>query len=203
MSQPAPLLSELQRWLGWLLTHPRGVEAALLPDSTRDLDERFLEPGQRWLGNIHGAAGVSRERRLGIYAEGYFARALEVLSADYPALRHILAEQRFREVTAGLLLAQPPASFTLADFGEGLPQLLPELLRGDEPAWLAELAQLERAVLEVTLSNLPPPFHDFQLPSNPEAWEGAKVLISPALRLLKLTFAVDSVWPLAVQGGPA
>ncbi len=203
MSQPTPSLAEFQRWLSWLLTHPRGVETALLPGSSKDLDERFIEPGRRWLCQVNTSVGVSRERRLAVYAEAYFARALEALRTDYPALHTILGEERFREVTGGLLLAQPPSSFTLADFGEGLPQLLPELLRGNEPRWLSELALLERSVVEVTLSDLPRPFIDGQLPSDPEVWAGAQVLISSALRLVKLTHCVDSVWPLAMAGSAA
>jgi Putative DNA-binding domain len=202
VNRPAPSLAELQGWLRWLLTHPRGVGRALGPGGAEGLGERYLEPGARWLDAVGGPASASRERRLAVYAEGYFTRAHEALATDYPAVRAVVGEQRFRELVAGVLLAGPFTSFTLADAGETLPELLSVLLREGEPAWVTELARLERAVVEVTLCDVPGPLDPASLPSGPEAWEGARVVVSPALRLLQLTHAVETLWRPAAEGRP-
>src|SRR5579864_9297536 len=84
-----PSLAELQRWMRWIITEPRGIQEALSNPWTLDpaLAGRYKEP-ERQLEVIEEAAPLSRHDRLDVYANAYFYRLLESLASDYKAVHH-------------------------------------------------------------------------------------------------------------------
>lgn len=82
---------------------------------------------------------------LGIYARMYASRLHDTLADDYPKVRVALGDDAFAGMVARYLQLHRPRSYTLRDAGLELPVFL----RHDGPPWLAELAALERARVEV------------------------------------------------------
>ena len=76
-------LAHLQSWLRWVITHPNGVRPALQ-------NANGQEPQPRALEAIVEAPPLDRLSRLDIYAEGYFARLVEVLTSDFETLHRVL-----------------------------------------------------------------------------------------------------------------
>jgi Putative DNA-binding domain len=106
MSRPPPTLARLERWMQAVVIHPAGAEAgvqspaarALLPRAARDLESVVLP-----------SRSQSSLERLGIYAHMYYARLLEVMTAEYPTTRRLLGETR-------------PSSAPAADTSSGIPR---------------------------------------------------------------------------------
>lgn len=110
------------------------------------IQRRFYELVTAGEGAIDpGLLGGSR--RLGVYADMYVARLVDVLAGDYPKLRTALGADAFHDLAASYSRARPPRSFTIRDAGEALATYLHE--RDDLPVWAADLARLERARVEV------------------------------------------------------
>lgn len=136
---------------------------------------------------------VTGPPRLGVYAEMYVARLHDTLAEDYPKLQTLLGDEAFHALVVDYLATTPPRSFTLRDAGDALAAYA--RARPDLPPWVAELAVLERARVEVfdgadaralTRSDLagvaPEAFPELRL-----AWVPASVVLSLACR-------VDELW---------
>ncbi len=155
-------LNQLQRWMQSVITHPAGIEAGVRSDASRDvfdlsasrLDEVVL-PSQR----------LSSADRLRVYGNAYFARLLECLRAEFPAMVKALGEEAFDGLAFGYLLEHPSRSDTLTHLAAKLPEYLQQTRPSREASehgvdsneeqhsdfadLLIDLARLERTYSEV------------------------------------------------------
>ncbi len=141
-------LAEVQKWMHHALVHPGGEDA-----------DALLEPSAR----------LTAAERLGIYQHSYYARILACMDEQFPALRHALGAELFRDFAAEYLAARPPESYTLYDLGRRFPAYLEETRpEGDEPwgDFMIDLARFERAifVLYDAPGNEGRPFADATVP---------------------------------------
>jgi hypothetical protein len=193
-----PSLAELQSWLRWIVTDPRGVRPALAgapPPGPALARADRPEPGPRWLRLVRGDERLAREERLQIYAGAYFSRLHQALAADYPAVRRALGARSFQRLAAEYLVAHPSASPSLADLGARLPSFLRSRRWVRARARVAELALLERAVLRAQLtSRIPARVHPG--PGTPRSgeWAEARLELDPTVHLLAVAWPVDRLW---------
>ncbi len=138
-----PTLSELQVWMKWAITDPRGVEGALgeLIFTDPVLQERFREPSPRCLDALESGA-VPVERRLDVYAEGFFLRIRDVILSDFPELAVLLAED-FDEFVADYLKVFPSRSFNISEVSRDLSAFAAQKFGDDSPE--ADAARLGHA----------------------------------------------------------
>ncbi len=126
-----PALDEVQAWMQHALIHPG--------QGSQHNTELLLEPSPR----------LAPQDRLAIYQRGYYARILECMTEQFPALCHALGEGLFRDFARQYLEAMPPVSYTLYDLGRRFPGYLEDTRPDrDEPeAWvdfMVDLARFER-----------------------------------------------------------
>ena len=145
-------LAQIQRWLQAVITHPDGVEAALSASEARaEIDV----PPER----IEDVVEPSRRRtsieRLEVYANAYYARLLECLRDEFPALLHAVGEEVFDGLAFGYLQSYPSQSYTLSELSRQFAQYLEETRPRDEdetsgaPSWpdfMIDLVRLERTL---------------------------------------------------------
>jgi len=198
MSQ-APRLDQIQRWLQAIIMHPDGVSAGL--ESSEARSEVDIRPDQ-----IEQVVDRSKRRtsveRLEVYANAYYARLLECLRDEFPALLHAVGDEVFDGLAFGYLQAYPSTSYTLSNLSRNFARFLEETRPRDEddasPSWpdfMIDLARLERTYSEVfdgpgaerltllkadEIQTLPP-----------EAWPAARLVPVPCLRLLALRYPVQ------------
>jgi hypothetical protein len=192
-------LAQIQRWLQAVITHPDGVEAGLSSPSARaeidvspDRVEDVIEPSQR----------RTSIERLEVYANAYYARLLECLRDEFPALLHAAGEEVFDGLAFGYLQSYPSQSYTLSRLSRQFAQYLEETRpreenESDEPSWpefLIDLARLERCYSDVFDG---PGTERLKLLGatdlqglSPEAWPQGRLVTVPCLRLLALRFPV-------------
>jgi hypothetical protein len=178
---PVPGLRTIQRWFATETTRRDGGIAGA-KDTTRS---RRVE---RWLTR---GPELSAAERLQIYRDGYVARLLEVLSDDYPALRHALGASVFEELARDYIERHPSRSFSLNAYGGGMGAFCRER---PEPwaAFAAELARLEWALVEVVHEVAMEGLTLEALASVPAAdLPRARLLPSPALRVLSFEYPVN------------
>lgn len=171
-------LSSLQKLLWKLLTSPEGVEHGIKKLSVNNLP-------------LRANSRLSPSERLDIYANMYFFRILAVLKKDYAALAIFLGKRDFHNLITLYLQAYPPRHYSIRYAGEHLPKFLRNSKHYKKRTYLAELAELELAILTafdapkvnpIVLSD----WHN--LPQ--EKWPKIKFAFIPGTQILKTNYDI-------------
>ena len=186
-------LKELESLLYRLITAPSGVAEGLAAE--HDLRANGLD------AIVLGDERLSAEARVDIYANMYFYRIRDALKEDFPATLAVLGDDNFHNLVTGYLIEYPPTEPSISYCGRYLADYLRDHPLRKAAPFVAELAKLERAVVEV-----------FQGPDDavlnpdslraipPEDWPAMKLRIHPAAQILALEWQVSE--PLrAVEEG--
>jgi len=186
-----PDLQELQALLYRLFTAPNGIAEALANEEEAiDLEQVIV-----------GDERMSAAERVGVYADAYFYRLLDVLKEDFSATLAVIGHNEFHNLVTAYLAAHPPAEPSLMYAGQFLANYLltwPLLARWP---FIADLARLERALIDS--------FHAVSAtvldratlqPIPPGEWPGLSFRLHPSTRLLTLQFRVDGTLSAIAQG---
>lgn len=193
-------LYQIQQWMQAVIMHPDGVPAGM--DSERARHQIDVHPDQ-----IEEVIRRSRRQtsieRMQIYGNAYYARLVECLREEFPALAQTLGQETFDGFAFYYLQKYPSQSYTLAKLGRNFPRYLAETRPADTdapsagPTWVdfpIDLATLERLYSEIfdgpgiegkrilpkaDLANIPP-----------ERWPEARLIPVPCLRLVSLRYPV-------------
>jgi hypothetical protein len=180
-SASAPGLRELQRWFASVTTQPEGVlEGHLNRERSQNL-ERLVTPGPQ----------LSAIARVQIYNDGYFARLVECLTDDYPALSYALGEAAFSSLARAYIDEHPSRSRSLNAYGQ---QMAAFCRTRGEPwsGFAADLARLEWALVEVVHEPASESLRPEALATiSPASWQSTRLLPSRGLRLLGFDYPVN------------
>jgi hypothetical protein len=186
-------LKQLQRLLYRLITAASGVGEGLA--SERRMPAGGLD------SIVRGDDRLSAEDRVDIYANMYFYRLLDVLKEDFPATLRVLGDDNFHNLATGYLLEYPPTEPSVMYCGRYLPAFLHGHHLRERAAYIADLAALERALVEV--------FHgpdaavleaDRLRAIAPEKWPALKMRTHPAVQILKLEYRVAELLRAVEEG---
>ncbi len=188
-----PDLKSVQALLYRLIVAPNGVADGLRTES--DLSPGGLD------AIIGGDRRLSAVERLDIYAEMYFYRLLDCMKEDYPATLAVLGATNFHNLITGYLIAHPPSHPSLLYAGRHLADYLSSHpLRGEWP-FIADLARLERGLIEVFHGPDAPALEPDALRAvAPSDWPALELRAHPALRLLALEWSVANVVRAVEEG---
>lgn len=134
-------LEQLEGLLYRLITAVSGVGEGLAA-------ERYVPAGG--LGAIVlGDERLTAEARVEIYANMYFYRLLEALKEDFPATLAVLGDDNFHNLVTGYLVEYPPTEPSMYHLGRHLADFLRDHPMRENTPFVADLAALERATVEV------------------------------------------------------
>lgn len=178
-------LSEQQRWFLMASTDPAGVQAGA------ELASRALGRSLPIEACLTAGPRLPVAERLAIYRDGYFARLVECLVDDYPALQHLLGADGFAALARAYVEKYPSRSPSLNAYGARMA----ELCRTRPEPWApfaADLARLEWAVVEVIHAPSDAGLSTEALAAIPaERWPTARLVPSRTLRLLSFDYPVN------------
>jgi hypothetical protein len=183
-------LNELQLWMRWVITDPRGVPQALSDPNPKiqNYHERYQAPKPSGHHFISTTAETSIETRLSIYAEAYFSRLLESLGSDFSRLRHLMGDLDFQLLISEYLKAYPSKNFNVGEVGLNLPEFLNR--KNSDPC-LIELAAFETQLIKTFYSIDKPGLNPQAFDSlSDDEWTILKLEIDPSVKIL------NSFWPL-------
>ncbi len=192
-------LGQIQRWMQAVIMHPRGVEAGIESEASRS---QIDVPPDRVEEVISRSRRLTSTERLRVYANAYYARLIECLHEEFPALVHALGETTFDGFALEYLQAYPSGSYTLATLGRNFPRFLAETRPADTagqdgPGWpdfLIDLATVERTYSEVFDGPGVERERILQAEDlvgiSPQDWPDARLIAVPCLRLLTLRYPV-------------
>jgi len=171
--------------MSWVITDPRGVEDALADGAPA---------GRDVLGLVVERPPRSRVERLDVYAEAYFARLLECLEEDFPALKRVLGDNLFGELAAAYLEAHPSKSYTAADLGAKLAEFLVSYELSADLPYLPELARLEWAVVTAFFARELPPLDTSRLQRlTTDDWPRLRLKLDPSATLVRSAWNIDDM----------
>jgi hypothetical protein len=188
-------LKELESLLYRLITAPSGVAEGLATE--RDLGADGLD------AIVLSDDRLSAEARVDIYANMYFYRIRDALKEDFPATLAVLGDDNFHNLVTAYLLEYPPTEPSISCCGRHLADYLRDHPIREGTPFVADLAQLERAVVEV--------FHgtdeaalgpDALRATPPEDWPAMKLRIHPAAQILALEWRVSELLRAVEEGHP-
>jgi hypothetical protein len=157
-------------------------------------DMRGTAPGAA-TAHLAQNSGIAPTTGLAIYRNAYAARLREALENDHPVLGQYLGDDLWAQLCDGYLAAHPSRVRSLRHFGESLPDYLASIEPFAASPQVAELAQLERRLLDC-FDAADAPLADWQqLLSMPEAdWPGLRLRFHPSLQSLHHAWNSIDIW---------
>jgi hypothetical protein len=153
---------------------------------------------------VRGDARLDAGGRLGVYADMYGARLEDALGEDYPKLAAICGEAAFAGLLGDFLAACPPRNYSLRHLGAPLPEFLAGHALGRQRPWLADLAALEWARVEVfDRADAAALTLDHLRALAPERFAVLALHAIPATIVLNVAEGVDDIWRQIEAGHPS
>jgi hypothetical protein len=150
---------------------------------------------------VHGDERLSAVDRIGIYADAYFYRVLDCLVEDFPATLAVLGADNFAALVKEYLLEHPPTEPSIAYAGLYLADFLNDHPLAERWPFIADLARLERAVLDVFHAADAPALRLETLQAVPsEEWPALKLRTHPAVEIVHSEWQIADVLHTVEQG---
>ncbi len=144
---------------------------------------------------VEGRGGLGSTERLGVYAEMYLARLLDVLCDDFPRVAAVLGGDRFTALAGAYLERHPSTDPSVRWVGTNFADFLAERGPVDEHPFLADLARLEWTRLAVFDAADAVPLRLEALRAIPPSkWPRLTFHPVPALRVLRCAWPVHELW---------
>ncbi|MCC9606871.1 DNA-binding domain-containing protein [Blastopirellula sp. JC732] len=195
MSEPAQL-AKLQRWMQSVISCPGGVSAGI--DASRQWIDVASDQVEQVIERSEKRTSL---QRLQVYGNAYFARLVECMREQFPALCETLGQELFDGFALDYLDKRPSTSYTLSRLADQFVEHL-EATRptsdGGEPGWadfLIDLASFEWSVAQtfdgpgVEQSGVISPEDLAQV--SPDQWPDCKLIAAPCLNLHAYRFPVN------------
>jgi hypothetical protein len=181
-----PPLAELQARFFQLVTGRQGVAEEM---EARGLPEAALA------AVIVGDVRASAVERLDVYANMYFFRILEVLRSDYPKLLAVVGDKAFHDLATDYLQAHPSRHPSLRFVGAALPGFVVGHALATARPWLAPLAALEWARVDVfDRDDVPVLTREALAAVAPEDFAGIALAPVAAAALVPAAWSVEETW---------
>lgn len=193
-------LDQIQRWMQTAIMNMGGAQAGVASAEAREI----IDVGP---GDVDTVLTRSKRQnaleRLDVYNRAYFARLIECLREEFPALRHAVGDDAFDQFALGYLQKYPSRSYTLNELGNNFRSYLIESRPAEDASdeqgvnlgdFLIDLVTLEQTYNEVfdgpgvegrtlltaeQIASIPP-----------ERWLDARLEPVVCLRLLQLRYPV-------------
>ena len=133
--------------------------------------------------------------RIDIYRGMYVNRLHDVLAEDFERTAEVLGPERFGETVRAYLAAHPSEHPSVRHLGRHFADFIATHPPGGAPPWLADLARLEWARVEVFDAPDATPITVQRLVAVPaEGWSGLRFAPVPAMEVLESAWPLHQIW---------
>jgi hypothetical protein len=168
-------------------------------DGLHELQQQFqsylLHRDERVVRRIEGTPRADNRTRLGIYADAYRLRLLEVLRTDFPALHTLAGDTEFERIGRAYIEAHPSEHFSVRYFGRQLSAFLAGDARFRNTPVFAEMAAFEWALglsFDAADSDSVSVEAVGAIPG--ESWPGMRLRLHPSVQRLDLRWNAPELW---------
>jgi hypothetical protein len=147
---------------------------------------------EEWLNPQRGTPPAER---LSVYAGGYLARTREALAEVYEAVRFVLGESAFTELSHAYAARHPSHDSNLSFAGRHLPEFLPDFPLTQRLPFLPDLARLEWLVCQAFHAFDQPPLDSARLGGlPPESWGRLRLTFQPSVAVVASAWPILDIW---------
>jgi hypothetical protein len=138
---------------------------------------------------------LSSEFRLGLYANAYTTRLVEVLEGDYPVLQTLMGEDAFLELCHAYIHTHPSTYPSLRWFGQHLAEFVKQCRPDTDEAYLAELATFEWVLVDAFNASDQPAVGENEVARiPPDKWPVLSFEFHPSVHSFQYQWNVLPVW---------
>ena len=162
-----------------------------------------FDPGL--IAAVRPDASLDSTGRIQVYADAYFLRLRDVLIEDFPTVAKILGAEPFERLAQDYLRAFPSERPSVRHLGRAMAEFIGS--RSDLPSYLADLAQLEWAMIDAfDAPNSSPLTAESLREIEAERWPNLKFTLIPGLRVIRSGWPIHELWsneePGAIPAAP-
>jgi hypothetical protein len=173
-----------------------------LSERQRDFAAALLNPKLPAPPGLVGPDKRPSPKRFSIYRNNVVAGLTETLKDAFPAVRRIVGADFFQAMARAYVVAEPPRTPILLDYGAGFP----DFIRQFEPAatlpYLADVASIERAWTEAYHSPEAAPLDPAAFMAvEPDQLPRIRLLLHPSVRVIRSQFPALTIWRMNVGDG--
>lgn len=135
--------------------------------------------------------------RLAVYRNNVTTSLVDALATTFPVVQQLVGETFFRAMARLFVRRAPPSSPILALYGAEFPAFIAGFAPAADLPWLADVARLEYLRLHASHAADAPAVDAAELAAllgDPERLGELRLVLQPALALLRSPFAVVSLW---------
>lgn len=139
-----------------------------------------------------------------VYRNNSAKGVVDALSAAYPTVALLIGDPRFERLAVDFFRRHPPGSPVLADYGEGFADHLEDRLSWHELSYLADVARIDRLLLEAHLAPDSAVLAAAALIGiADDGWMKLRLKLHPATRFIWLNTPAMTIWLAHRDGEPA
>jgi hypothetical protein len=173
-----------------------------LADRQREFSAALLDRAAPLPWGLVGPDGKPSARRFAVYRNNVVASLTDALEDSFPAVCRIVGEEFFRAMARIYVLARPPHSPILLDYGASFP----DFIAGFDPAaalpYLPDVARIERAWSEAYHAAEAAPLDPAAFGAIPEdQLAGIHLTLHPSLRIVRSRYPALTIWRMNVDDG--
>lgn len=142
-------------------------------------------------------------RRFRVYRNNVRVALVEALAAAYPAVSRLVGEPFFHRMAGVYAAAEPSRERTLNLYGETFADFVAGFPPARELSYLADVARLERAVLEARHAADAAPLDPGAVTALGPGLASARLIPHPATRLVRSEYPVAEIWRANAGEAPA
>jgi hypothetical protein len=193
----APSLRELQIWMRWVVTDPRGTDEAIKDPNPVGRSSRYQAPKislpASVFATITSTPLASREARLDIYAEAYFARLAEVASMHYPHTKRVLGEKEFMIAVSEFLKVNPSRKTNIDEVFDSFPAFLASSHPAINHICVSELASAEALLVNATIYFIPGDSIVLEKLNAISDWPKARFIFRNGVSIVRSQYRLDNI----------
>lgn len=155
----------------------------------------LLDPQKSVPPSIVDPRGQPCTRRFGVYRNNVHVGLVGALSESFPAVRQLVGEAFFLAMTVEYVRIDPPRSPIMATYGAGFPEFIARFEPAAVLPYLADVARIEQAWVEVYHAADAEPVDPAKLAALPaDVLPHLRFAMHPSLRVIRSEHSALSIW---------
>jgi hypothetical protein len=173
-----------------------------LAELQRDFAAALLDPQLPTPPGLVGPDGEPSARRFAVYRNNVVAGLIDTLKAAFPAVCRIVGAEFFRAMARVYVIAEPPRSPILLDYGAGFPRFIGEFEPAATLPYLADVANIERAWTEAYHAPEALPLDPAAFVAiEPDQLPDIRLLLHPSVHVVRSQPPALTIWRMNVGDG--
>jgi hypothetical protein len=173
-----------------------------LAERQQEFAAALLDPERPAPFGLVGPDGEPSARRFAVYRNNVVAGLVETLQATFPAICRIVGKAFFQAMARTYVLAEPPGSPILLDYGAGFPDFIGDFVPAATLPYLSDVARIEYFWAQAYHAAEASPLDPLVLAAiAPEALPEICLLPHPSVHLVRSQFPALTIWRMNMPGG--